>query len=187
MGIITDVASMSAALPVNSLPCIAPQSSNWEVYSSTYYQGDPTAHPTQWTGPESPDGDGPLNADWTDMPNRNYFICRCKTSAGWSPWSNIIPGSLNVSVSQQTESLEFRWNGTNPEEWTLAIYYDEGNWSSASASSYEDQEDDDVTITPTARSFDVSGRSTPFYFILVANSLINGVDVEAARGEYTTT
>lgn len=185
MGIVTDVASMSAALPVNSLPCIAPQSSNWEVYTSTDYHADPTSDAEDWSAPINPDGDGPLNADWTEMPHGSYFICRCRTSAGWSTWSNIIPGPINVTVNQQTGSLGFTWSGTNPTGWSLAVFYDEENWANSNASNYGDLEDDNLTAPPTSRGIDVSSEATPFYFILVANGYSNGADVEAARGQFS--
>ena len=185
LGIVTDVASMSAALPVNSLPCIAPQSSNWEVYSSTYYQGDPTAQPGQWTGPESPDGDGPVNADWTEMPSGSYFICRCKTSAGWSPWSNVIPTLTGVVVTQQTNAINFTYAGTEPVEWDLYVFFSKETWLSANQTTASSISDDYVFCAGGGRSLDVSKEGGQFYFILCAQSLINGVDVEAARGQYT--
>jgi hypothetical protein len=155
------------------------------VYYSAYFQGDPTAQPDQWTGPESPDGDGPLNADWTDMPHGNYFICRCKTSAGWSPWSNIIPGSLNVTVSQQSETVNFVYAGTNPSTWSLYVFYVEEEYLAANVSTLADSHDDQADIGPTGRSFNTSDFGDVFYFFIVAVDFINGVDVVAAQGEYT--
>ena len=184
LGIVTDEVSMSAELPPNSLPCIAPQSSNWEVYYSSYYQKNPTNDPDNWTGPESPDGDGALSADWTEMPIANYFITRCQTSAGWSPWSNVIPGSLNVSFTEPSGALDFVWSGNNPTGWRLVVWSSYDSWINSNASNYGDNSDQAFDIDGSLRTFDVSGISGQFEFMLVATHFPIGVDVEAARGVY---